>query len=414
MMCERARALARRAVLGLLIAALPAAAGAQGVGVGPLTRTLTATEPTTGVFDWGRAKLAPGFVIEELGKDPNVFDEAVDPKEDWVFRGTPDVALFVGTRFVRFSGYLGSDLAYYHKYTQERSVGREYRGRVDFLLGLLQPFVAGGETRSRSRPNGEIDVRPDRIEREAGGGVAYNFGAFQSVYVAAVVYEDEYRNSIEDGIPLSDALNRQSTHYSAGVRTALTPLAQLTVFGARQQDRFKALSIRNTDSWIGTAALQIGAEAALSGNIGVSYRDLRPVNPLVKRTQSLGAEVGVTYPFLEIGRLNLALRRGLEYSYDPDEAYYEETTANLSYSHRLFGEVDLQVRGSRSLFDYAFSETRPARQDTSQTVGASVGYNLRNRTRVALNYEDARRRSPVYADRSFDRKRVYLSWGYAY
>jgi hypothetical protein len=278
----------------------------------------------------------------------------------------------------------------------------------------LQPFVAGGETRSRSRPNGEIDVRPDRIERETGGGVAYNFGAFQSVYVAAVVYEDEYRNSIEDGIPLSDALNRQSTHYSAGVRTALTPLAQLTVFGARQQDRFKALSIRNTDSWIGTAALQIGAEAALSGNIGVSYRDLRPVNPLVKRTQSLGAEVGVTYPFLEIGRLNLALRRGLEYSYDPDEAYYEETTANLSYSHRLFGEVDVQVRGSKSLFDYAFSETRPARQDTSQTVGASVGYNLRNRTRVALNYEDARRRSPVYADRSFDRKRVYLSWGYAY
>lgn len=406
----------RATTLRVLLAAVmaPGVAAAQGVGVGPLTRTLTATEPTTGVLDWGRVKMAPGFVLEELGKDPNVFDERDNPKSDWVFRGTPDLAVFTGLRFMRFSGYVGSDLAYYHRYKEERSIGREYRGRIDILAGLLQPFVAAGETRSRARPNAEIDVRPNRTEREYGGGIAYNFGQYQSIYVAAVVYEDRFKNAVEDGVSLSESLDRDHDNYSAGVRTAITPLAQLTVSVALQRDRFRHLTIRNTESQIGTVALQIGAEAALSGNVIVSYRDLKPVDPLIKRHRDIGSEVAITYPFLEIARLNFGYRRGVEYSFDAAEAYYLENSANLSYTHRLFGQVDAQVRGSMSLFDYGFSASSPARRDTSQMVGASVGYNVRNRTRIALNYEDARRRSPVFPDRNFDRRRVYLSWGYAY
>lgn len=408
------RTLTRRVLMGMTLVAMPAAAMAQGVGVGPLTRTLTATEPTAGVLDWGRVKIAPGFVIDELGKDPNVFDEKFDPKSDWVFRGTPDLAVFSGIRFLRFSGYAGSELAYYQKYKEERSIGLEYRARIDVLLGLLQPFVGAGETHSRSRPNAEIDVRPDRTEREAGGGLAYNFGAFQSLYASAVVYQDRYKNAVENGIPLSLALNRDSTNYSVGVRTAITPLAQLTVSASLLEDRFQFAPLRNSESQIGTLALQIGAEAALSGNVSVSYRDFKPDDPLVKRNRDVASEIGITYPFLEIGRLNVGYRRGLEYSFDEAEAYYMENTLNLSYTHRLFGQVDVQVRGSKSFFDYEFSEISPAHRDTNQLAGASVGYNVRNRTRIALNYEDARRRSPVFSDRDFDRKRVYLSWGYAY
>jgi hypothetical protein len=414
MTMDKARWVTMRIVLAGAIAAAPATAWAQAVGIGPLTRTLTATEPTTGVLDWGRVKLAPGFVIDELGYDPNVFDENIDPKSDWVFRGTADLAVFTGLRFMRFSGYVGSDMGYYHKYYGERFIKGEYRGRVDFLLGLLQPFVQGGETGSRSRPNGEIDVRPNRKEREYGGGIAYNFGAFQSIYAAATVYEDRFENAVEDGIPLSLTLDRNHENYSAGVRTALTPLAQLTVFAAIQKDRFKYLPLRNTERQIGTVALQIGAEAALSGNVSLSYQDFRPVDPGIRRYRGVASEVAVTYPFLEIGRLSVGYRRGLEYSFDADEAYYMENTGNLSYTHRLFGEVDVQVRGAMSFYDYGFAATSPARRDTNQIAGASVGYNVRNRTRIALNYEDARRRSPVFPERNFDRKRVYLSWGYAF
>lgn len=414
MTMDKMRRVAMQVVMLGAIAAVPATAFAQAVGIGPLTRTLTATEPTTGVFDWGRVKLAPGFVIDELGWDPNVFDERDDPKSDFVFRGTADLAIYTSIRFMRFSAYTGSDMAYYNKYKDERFIGREYRGRVDFLFGLLQPFVAGGETRSKSRPTPEIDVRPNRTEREYGGGIAYNFGSFQSIYAAAVVYEDRFKNAVEDGVSLSVALDRNHENYSVGVRTAVTPLAQLTVFAAIQKDRFKYLPSRNTERQIGTVALQIGAEAALSGNISLSYQDFRPVDPGVKRYRGVASELAVTYPFLEIGRLSVGYRRGLEYSFDAAEAYYMENSANLSYTHRLFGELDVQVRGSMSLLDYGFTANSPARRDTNQIVAGSVGYNVRNRTRIAVNYEDARRRSPVFPERDFDRKRWYLSWAYAY
>ncbi len=398
----------------LLVGGAPQLAAAQGVGAGPLTSTLSATEPTTGVFSWGRVKMAPGFVIDELGWDSNVFDERDDPKQDWVFRGTPDVLLFSSVRFARLSAYAGSELAYNHKYKDERSAGREYRARLDLLFGLLHPFVAAGETRTRARPNGEIDVRADRVEREAGGGLSYEYGAHQAVYVSAVIYNNEFRDSREEGIELSTALNRESTNYSFGVRTDITPLAQLTLSGALQEDRFESMPLRDSDSRIATASLQIGAEAALSGTIGVSFRDFKPVDPIVTPNQLVGVEAAITYPFLEIGRLSFGFRRGLEYSFDATEAYYEETTVNLSYTHRLFGEVDFQARGSKSLFDYGFREGSPARQDALESIAGSLGYNLRNRTRVALNYENAHRRSPAFPERDYDRRRVYLSWLYAF
>jgi hypothetical protein len=119
----------------------------------------------------------------------------------------------------------------------------------------------------------------------------------------------------------------------------------------------------------------------------------------------------LAYPFLEIGRFNLFLSRSVEYSFDTAEAYYVERTASLSYTHLLFGSnVDAQVRGSYSLFDYDARDSQPAHTDTLDLLGASVGYNLRNRTRIALNYENARRRSPAYSDRNYERRRVYLSW----
>ena len=45
---------------------------------------------------------------------------------------------------------------------------------------------------------------------------------------------------------------------------------------------------------------------------------------------------------------SVALTRGVEYSFDTPEAYYVEQSATLAYTHRLFGEVDAQVRGSRA------------------------------------------------------------------
>jgi len=397
-----------------LVSVLPERAVAQNVGAGPLTTTLADTEPVSGVFDWGAVKVAPGLVVDELGVDYNVFDERDNPKRDWVFRGTPDVSMFSAVRFAKLSAYAGSELAYYKKYKDERSVGYEYRARLDLLISRMQPFFGGGETRSRERPNGEIDTRADRKEQELGGGFAFALGPHQLVYGAASRYRSHFFNALEEGIELSTALNHDTTRYSLGVKTDLTPLTSLTVFAGLEEDEFESLEIRNSENRMITASLRFGAEAVVSGTIGVTYMETKPVDPQVEPFSGVLMQAGLAYPFMEIGRFSGAFNRGLQYSFDANEAYYIENSGSLAYTHRLFGEVDAQVRASKSWFDYGFREGLPARQDTLEAAGVSLGYNLRNRTRISLNYELSRRRSPAFEERNYDRRRVFLSWVYAF
>ena len=82
-------------------------------------------------------------------------------------------------------------------------------------------------------------------------------------------------------------------------------------------------------------------------------------DPGVKPFRGSVGSVGLTYPLLEIGRFSFAGRRGVEYSYDTVDAYYVENSGSHSYTHRLFGEVDLQGKVARSLFDYSARQTEP-------------------------------------------------------
>jgi hypothetical protein len=133
----------------------------------------------------------------------------------------------------------------------------------------------------------------------------------------------------------------------------------------------------------------------------------------VKPFRGTVGNAAITYPVLEIGRLTGSYLRGVEYSFDTVDAYYVESSGMLSYTHRLFGEVDLQGKIARSVFDYSARETEPPRKDSLDTAAGSLGYNLRNRTRIALNYEYARRRSPAFAARNYQRRRIFVSWLFA-
>jgi hypothetical protein len=405
------------AVTVLLAAAgalLPGAAAAQSFGSGPLTGTLTATEPTSGALNFGRVKVAPGLTVAEIGYDSNVFDEAENQKEDFVIRATPDVSVFTLLRFAMLSAYAGSELTYYKDYTSERAVGREYRGRLEMLLSRFRPFIGAGQTRKRTRPNGEIDIRAEQDQEEVSGGVAFELGPTSLVYASAVRFRSGFESGVEDGVDLPTTLNHDSYRYSAGVQTDVTPITSLTVSGALQRDEFATLSSRNSESRVGTASLRIGAGAMVSGVVTVSYRDFQPVDPLIRRFQGVTTEAAVTYSFLELGRLSAAVNRGLQYSFDDAEAYYVENTLRLSYTHRIFTDIDVQLNGSVSRFEYGYREGLPPREDELSSVAGSLGYNLRNRTRVGLNYELARRRSPAFATRNYDRTRIFLSWQYAF
>lgn len=397
-----------------LVAAAPQWAAAQAVGSGPLTGTLAEVEPTVGVLDFGTVKLAPGFTVQELGHDSNIFDEHEDPKDDWVFRGTPDVSVFSLLRWVKLSAYAGAELVYLKTYEEERALGYQSRLRLDTNLSRVHPFIGIGKTENRNRPNGEIDIRADQDLDEISGGVGFELGPHSQIYGSAVRFRTAYTNAFEDGVDISATLNRSAYTYSAGVRTDITPITSLTVSGSVTRDEFDTFVLRNSEARMFGGALRIGTEAQIAGTVSVSYRDFEPDDPLVRRFRGVTAQAVLSYAFLDLGRFTGTYNRGQEYSFDERDGYYLENTYGLSYTHRLLGELDFQVRGARSQFDYGFRAGALDRDETLDVGAASVGYNLRNRTRIALNYELARRRSPAVVDRNYDRTRVYTSWLYAF
>jgi hypothetical protein len=386
------------------------------VGTGPLTGGLSDTEPVAGVLRAGPILIAPGVTVREIGWDSNVFDEPPEasPKEDWVAAATPDISVYSRLRFLRISASAASELTYYHKYESERSVGYNFRGRFDFLLSRVRPFVGLGRLETRTRPNGEIDTRADRQEEELSGGLAFDISPNALVYASSAFSNTGYQNAIEDGVDLSQSLNKDRVEYQAGFKTDITPLLSLQLYGSFTDDVFKFEPLRNSRSSAANATFRIAADAVVTGIITVGYKDQQPVDPLANDFRGFVGSAAIVYPVLEIGRFYFSANRGTEYSFDASEAYYVENSFSLSYTHLLFGELDVQARGAKSFFDYSARVDSPPHTDTLDTVGGSVGYNLRNRTRIAVNYEFARRRSPEIASRNYDRRRIFLSWTFAF
>lgn len=400
-------------VVGLL--GLPAESRSQGaVGSGPLTATLTEVEPTSGVLSMGPVKLAPGITVSQLGIDYNVFHEAENPKEDFIVSAKPDVAVFTRLRFLQVSGYVGADLNYFKKYADERSVGYGARARVDFLLSRLFPFVAYGETQSRERPNSEIDTRANNVQTEKSGGLGFRLSDTSSAYASAGRLTTAYEQAFEQGVDLGQSLNRHADDFNGGVRTALTPLTTLTLRGGYRQDLFTGDSTRDGDSRYVNATFSFAPQAVFTGSATIGYQDSRFSDPKIRPFRGLTAAASVAYPVLEIGRLNFSASRSTEYSFDAADAYFISTAFGLAYSHRIRGAVDLLVQGGRTLSDYGYREGSAARSDTTDTLSGGVGYNLRNRTRVALIYEYSRRRSPELPAQNYDGRRVFLSWTYVF
>jgi hypothetical protein len=400
------------AVFAVTIAAPVRGQGA--VGSGPLTGALTDTEPTAGVLTIGRVRVAPGVVVREVGWDTNVFDEAENPKEDFIVSVAPDAAFFTRLRFLQLSAYAGADFNYFRTFDQENSVGHTLKGRADILLSRVRPFAAGGRTRSRTRPNGEIDVRADRLEEEFSGGLAFDISRYGQLYGAAYQFRTRFRDAFEDGVNLAVTLNRDSNQYSGGLRTEITPLLSMIASVAFREELFRADPLRNAQAWFATADFRFDPAAVIAGQIAVSFEEFKPANPAVRPFRGVVGNATIFYSLLEVGRIGVTAVRRTEFSFNAEDAYFVENGVTLSYTHRLFGAADAQLKGAKSFFDYGFSDSSPARRETLDLIGASVGYNLRNRTRISINYEFVNRRSPEFVERNYDRRRTFVAWTFAY
>ena len=161
---------------------------------------------------------------------------------------------------------------------------------------------------------------------------------------------------------------------------------------------------------------QFAADAVVTGAVTVAFNDIQPVDPL---RQAVSRRDRLRRDHVSVSRGRPARLRSPcaapSTRSTPPKAYYLENSVTLAYTHRLFGEVDVQVRGGdgRSSTTAPAPTVRPTRTRWIRSDG-SVGYNLRNRTRIVVNYEFARRRSPAFADEITIAGASFSSWLFAF
>jgi hypothetical protein len=387
---------------------VPSGALAQGMAPAP-----DAKPPTRG-FRLGSVYLSPALAIRQLGLDSNVFNDPEDPKEDFVASVLPELNVFLRPSYMQVSGAFGADFTYFHTYSSERYIAPVGRGRVDFLFNRLRPFIGGSRTDTRERPNPEIDARARHVFFEVGGGLGFEISPQTMVYASTTRSGTAYREgeSFND-VPLDESLNHETTAWDGGMRLELTPLTSLALVGSFSGDRFTEDPTRNADSTSVTGEFTFDQDAIFSGRARVGVRNFRPESTALDSFTGLVASASIVWPVFDRGRFAILVLRDVQYSFEQTEGYYVETTADITYTHRLGGAFDLQGRGSWTRLGYAEEQAGGDRVDRVRLASAGVGYNL-GESRLGLTFEWARRSSELRADRQYERTRIFASWTYTF
>ena len=128
----------RSVVAGALLVLTAAPAAAQS---GPVTASLTLGEPRAVAVRFGPLMISPSLTLPEVGYDSNVFDEDVDPKGDWTIRMTPALNVYARTGVIQFVVSGANEFTWYDTYESERSIARQFRGRLDAELSRVRPWT---------------------------------------------------------------------------------------------------------------------------------------------------------------------------------------------------------------------------------------------------------------------------------
>ncbi len=363
----------------------------------------------------GPVLFSPGVKLRQFGVDSNIFNDEDNPKDDFVATFTPEVNVFVRPRLIRLTGYFAADFNYFHTYSDERYIAPTMRGRADFLLSRLRPFVGAGRTDTRDRPNREIDVRARRTDTEFGGGLAFELSPASFVFASSTQTETNYQSGQRmDGVDLETSLDKDTTAYDGGIHLSLTPLTSLSVVGGYSEDDFTYSPERNASSRYAYAEFAFASDAIFRGTARIGFRDFQPDTSTLEPYQGLTAQVSLIYPLLDRGSFAVSVLRDVSYSFEQAEGYYVETTGDLTYTHRVTGGWDLQGRVAATRMSYADSQTPGDRVDHLRIIGGGVGYNFADQSRLGLSYEWWARSSDDRPDRDYDRRRFYLSWTYTF
>jgi hypothetical protein len=369
--------------------------------------------PEDSLYRLGPVLLNPRLSVPEIGHDSNAFNEATDPKEDFVIKFVPEIDFFTDAGLLRVSVRSSSAFTYFHRYESERSIAEQIRGRVTARLSRVHPWVGAASVRSNERTT-EIDARAKRAERELAAGVQFDISPLAALTVSAnrmnVRFDEaeQFRDT-----PLSAALDRDTDMASAALRLQATPFTSVTFRGYTSRDRFLLDASRDSTASGGDVDVNFGSEAIIRGRVAVGFRQQDPYDPTLDTFRGITGRGGITTVFFWHAILGVDYVRDVQYSFDRREGYYVENGADLVYTQRIGGSFDVQARVGRHALNYNASELGAAGTDLSWSYHGGVGYSLESGSRFGLNYE-VTERDARQVNQEFSRRRLFGSFSYEF
>ena len=364
-------------------------------------------------IELGPVSLYPTLQLVDAGTDSNVFNDGQNPQDDYTMTiaSRAFVVTHLGLNELMFS--TGGDYVWFQRFVSERSTNAYYAVRFNLSASRFKPFVGGERKRLRSRPDAEIDVRAERLERNAVVGANFNLSERTAITASAKIDESSYDEGQRfRGADLRQSLNRTGRSYSGGVRYALTPLTTMVVAGGYGEDTFPVSHTRDAKRYTATDSVEFSPDASIRGIATVGVEQFKPLDPTVGTYTGVTVNAGVNW--LLWGRTSFDVKggRNVSYSYKETEPFYISTSGRLTISHRIVGPLELVGTVAQELLSYRFHSGAPSIAEftphdvTASVVAGGVGIPLGHGFKITMSAERTRRHSAVDIGENYTRTRL--------
>jgi hypothetical protein len=393
----------------VLLAVLAIASGAR------------AQEPVQdGRFNTGPIAWTPTFELRDAGVDSNVFNTPTDAKEDVTATGRSQVDSVLKLGLVRATTVGSLEYNYFEQYTSQRGLNRRVSTHLEVPVTRFSPNMTVSWARMKERSGNEIDIRTPRTDLGYAGGLEAHLTSKLSVIATAGRQKSTYDTGVTfHDLEIARQLNRESTMATVTTRVALTPLTSLSIDATAAHDSFPFRPAAATDNGRIDARFEFAPDAVIRGAASVGYHSMQPYYRQTSRSNAaafsgITSSIDLGYTLLGATRFIGHFARDANYSLYLNQPYYVSTSGGLQILQRLFGPVDLDLRGSVESLDYPQTETESAYLDTAETLAGGLSIRVSRQAVLALLYDNSERRSERGREFGYQRRRIYTSITYGF
>lgn len=393
------------------VAMLPSAAIAQS----------TADPVSTARLRLGPFGITPSIDLAS-GLDTNVFNDTVDPKEDWTTTVNPKVDVWFRIGPVRFEVRNNSNFSSFNEYTDQGGLGTRNEARLDLPLNRTSWFVAQTFVNTRERPTVEVDSRVRRRDDIVTVGTNIRASSKTTFRLNATRALQRFDDEASfGGVNLATALNRRSETGALSLRYQVATLTTLVMQAEAAREAFDSSPLRDSESVRVSPGIEFDPHALIGGRAFVGYRRFIITSGFAPRFTGVVASVELTSTIRGATRLSVQANRDVAYSYDIANAYYLLSGVGASVTHRLAQNWDVTAEVGFQDLNYErwtfpttiprFVSALPPRFETVELYRGGIGYRFGESMRLSLTGDHSRRTSTRVL-RPYEGTRILSAFSY--